>query len=96
MPLVSIELGSCTTTDATNRIVQTVTDTLGDGYVDWTENNGILPDSLENNVDVYAQGKRLGYLDEYTITRLITPTRSRIYILIPYPAGMVYDIIAYF
>lgn len=97
MPTVTIELGTCPApVGATGRIVQYLTDALGVGYVDWTENNGTLPEDLYHDLDVLAQGVRLAYIGEFTVTRLITPTSSRIHILVPFPAGTQYDVIAYF
>jgi hypothetical protein len=76
------------------RKVQTVQDVNGTGILTWTLDNGDLPDNIIGYFEVYANGKRLDYPDEFTVQEFVTPVTSRITILNPV-AGTYYTMIKY-
>ena len=100
MPLIkSVQIGSCAsqTGSASGRIVTYITDSVGDGLLDYTTNGGLLPADIKNDLDVHVQGNRLSYPEEFTVTPFgVDPSTSRITILFPLPPPAYYTITAYY
>ena len=76
------------------RKIKTVYDTTGSGVLIWDLDGGALPSDMLNYFEVYQNGKRLDYPEEYTKQDFVTSTTSTITILFPIPQGY-YTLIKY-
>lgn len=101
MPIIkSISVGKCVTTETglvDGRVVTYITDSAGDGLLDYTTNNGVIPANVKDNFEVYLQGNRLKWPDEFTVSEFgVDTVTSRITIQFPIPPPATYTIIAYY
>jgi hypothetical protein len=90
--VVSLNIIPCSVSpSASNRIIQNVQDVSGLGVIQWTLDGGSLPVNM-NQFEVYANGKRLDYLAEYTVLQF--SNYAEITVLFPVP-GAFYTMIKY-
>lgn len=94
--IISDEFYDCGSTieSLTVRKIKTVYDSAGSGVLIWDIDNGVLPSDMVNYFEVFQNGKRLDYLQEYTKQNFVTPTTSTITIVFPVPQAY-YTLIKY-
>lgn len=75
-----------TTSNSVTRYVKNVYDESGTGAILWNIlTDGNIDTNINSKFEVYANGKRLEYPAEFTVTRYDTPTSHLITILSPIP-----------
>jgi len=93
--ILSTEYFECgVITTPVTRKIKSVYDAAGTGILVWDLDNGDLPSNVAEYFEVYANGKRLDYPDEFTVQEFVTPTTSTITILSPFPMAY-YTMIKY-